>query len=1142
MKIFFLIIQIFNFCLTIYSLNKRWSLEFNNANIKLHPGVFTEITIQLKENTKFTSEFLDESIYNLSIINRNNDIILLDKYIIINSTENLFYTTYIGLNCKKYSDNSYNIKFSISPINTIDLTSNEFEVAYRIEKQKVKIKLDVLMEEMPGKSINFFKLNEEIYNTEEIIIEPKLKSLNGLEDKSQEFKFNKIVIKPYFERGLLSNENYTNHGILFDYNFSYISKVDKKLEFNVILEITNQSIDEYYVLEKKEFKIKINKDLPPAIDVKVKDAFKYNTEDQTSTYKSTNSIILRTKIPVAPCILSCQFIPMISLSIQSENIHIFNTIIKNTEKFYITINNLDANTEYYSSCELTNTHFDESERNKINITIGNKDNLDIIRQLLPSKDENRIPQCVTFTLKNKEIDSVSIQQFKILGINICYWNMKKDENFFLKFLPTIYCQANEDIDKKTVTFCVAPLPLYNFGEYLDIIKKKAFDENFDTFINNIKQNSFFKVENKIERIYDIDLTKSEITTVLARKNKEKNLLILTFNVSTTHDQPIECYYNSYLKENWKFSLLNTSIVLEKGKNQQINVSISNPLNKTMYSLNFKCFNALPNFFFRYKTTGYINMFTYYHNETEGNGIDINNSDKEEQIIGKDTSLDCNKKKNMINPKCLREETVSIIEKMTTAIPLFFKNLENQVKLFSNLEGLKNLLIEQMEKKFIPSSSQENNNVKNLFENITEIVKHLTYIDCSIYASGSSNKEEETIKANPYIDCRKNKQKHMEYIINILKKNLNISNCTFLNEIIITSKLGNNFEENLKYILFLINELSNNPESFREGFSNILFDSAICLQENFDYIWKKVENQLNDSQDYVDTIAAIKKDVLYILLQTLTNLAKFFHYDELDGYINATKTKTGLILNETYFKIQNIIIDTSKKLKDFDENLYSFGNSILINIEREEIISNNNEIKIFNISNKNIIIKIYSNYMLKKYNAKHLQILIFDSPIVSIKPSNDSEKLSDTVNTFINIILYDENGKEIPIKYIKKKYRPQILYLKKKYDSLKTCYYYNEDKQELDDEGVIIDENYEYMGQKYIKCTTIHLTAFTAGTYNFNSNIPLWAILLILSILLIVLISIIIIVRIVKKRKAKSRMSQFSDINSEFIQKDSPINQ
>ena len=139
-------------------------------------------------------------------------------------------------------------------------------------------------------------------------------------------------------------------------------------------------------------------------------------------------------------------------------------------------------------------------------------------------------------------------------------------------------------------------------------------------------------------------------------------------------------------------------------------------------------------------------------------------------------------------------------------------------------------------------------------------------------------------------------------------------------------------------------------------------------------------------------------------------------------------------------------------------------------------------------------------------------------------------------------LDDENGKEIPIKYIKKKYRPQILYLKKKYDSLKTCYYYNEDKQELDDEGVIIDENYEYMGQKYIKCTTIHLTAFTAGTYNFNSNIPLWVILLILSILLFVLISIIIIVRIVKKRKAKSRMSQFSDINSEFIQKDSPINQ
>ena len=292
----------------------------------------------------------------------------------------------------------------------------------------------------------------------------------------------------------------------------------------------------------------------------------------------------------------------------------------------------------------------------------------------------------------------------------------------------------------------------------------------------------------------------------------------------------------------------------------------------MYSLNFKCFNALPNFFFRYKTTGFFNIYTYYHYENKEDGIDMNDWNNKVTIINQTTSIDCSKKKNMINPRCLKEETVSIIEKMTTNIPLFFQNLENQVKLFSNLEGPKNILIEQMEKQFIPSSIQDNDYLKNLFEKMTEIVKHLTYIDCSIYASGSSNKEEETIKSIPYSECRKNKQNHLEYIINILKNNLK---CVFLKNIIITTKFGNDFEENLKYILFLINELSNNPESFKEGLSNILFDSALCLQENFDYYWEKVEDQL--SENYADTIAAIKKDALYILLFHITMKLKQLIY-------------------------------------------------------------------------------------------------------------------------------------------------------------------------------------------------------------------------------------------------------------------------
>ena len=95
------------------------------------------------------------------------------------------------------------------------------------------------------------------------------------------------------------------------------------------------------------------------------------------------------------------------------------------------------------------------------------------------------------------------------------------------------------------------------------------------------------------------------------------------------------------------------------------------------------------------------------------------------------------------------------------------------------------------------------------------------------------------------------------------------------------------------------------------------------------------------------------------------------------------------------------------------------------------ISFDSEIKIISVPEKDIIIKIYSNYLLRNNNAKTLQILVFDSPLVSVKTSGEKKKTSDSINSFISIILYNEKGEEIPIKTINKEYRTEILYLKKK---------------------------------------------------------------------------------------------------------------
>ena len=105
----------------------------------------------------------------------------------------------------------------------------------------------------------------------------------------------------------------------------------------------------------------------------------------------------------------------------------------------------------------------------------------------------------------------------------------------------------------------------------------------------------------------------------------------------------------------------------------------------------------------------------------------------------------------------------------------------------------------------------------------------------------------------------------------------------------------------------------------------------------------------------------------------------------------------------------------------------------------------------------------------------------------------------------------------------------------KYESTKKCFYYNEEKKELENNGIVIDENYVYNEKSYFKCTSSHLTAFTAGTYNFNSSLPWWGILLIVCSILLVLVGFVIIFIIVKKKKVKYRLSK-TQIDSTFKKK------
>ena len=1132
-KIFlFLLILLYGSASFSYTvkLNQEWSLEINNGNIIiLHPGVLSEIPLKLT-NSLFNMFDTHETIFKLSISNENTDIISSHQELILNPKENLTYSTYIGLKCNKYSF-LYFLKillFAKSSENSDYTKLKEFTLNIIINSKRTILQIDPIINEMPERSINYFKLGNEVYNTDEMqIVAINLGNI---------LIFSNINIKPYLERGELSEKNSTNNGILFDSPFWAEKIYIQEKKSKIYLSFQNTKLESCFNL-KYGNEIEVKKESPVKIDDKVKTAIKFNTEDQTSLYQITNSIKIKTQIPVSPSILSCEFKP----SNSNASSKFYKNFIKDNYKFlYIIVDNLEANTEYNASCELSNTDYYDSTRNKINLTIGNFENADIVHQLIPSNDENRVPQCAKFYFNGKVEDSEKIHKLKTIGVNYCYYLMKTKEKFFFKLLPTLFCNSTED-SPEYITFCVAPLSLFNNGEYLTNQERDNYNGLFLQFISDMKKYIpgalGISFKNNVELIKDNEISKKSITATFVNEDNT-NGKNLTIEIKSTHTQPVQCFYNDVLSNNCKFSQLKSPVILNPNESKNINVKINKPENNKMYSLNVKCFNALPNFNFRYKTTGVMSIFTYLNLYDEGKFNPSSNQNDYKDDINTNTTINCNDKKNMRNPRCIIDEFVPIFEKLTTDIPAYFKEIENLVQLYSKmLTSQKNRYLSILDNKIFPKEQKQQQNLTLLFEKIIELTKYLTYTDCSVYSSGSSNKEEETIKNEKYVICRENKQYYLAKVINILKEQLNINDCNSLNDTIF-SRLSHDAEINLKYALFLINELSNNPESYKNGSSQDLFDATVCIQENFDKYWTEVEAQLNEKKQLNSSIFAIKKDALYILLRTLTNLAKVIHFDEIDGYINSTKTKTGLILNETYINIQKKIIVLSKKLNDFGDEYYSLSGSMLSKIitYKHSNESLENQTELISVPNKNIFIRIYYNYMLEKNNAKTLQVLVFDSPLVSIKTSGGAEKTSDSVNTFISIILFNEYGEEIPIKSIKEEYRPQILYLKSKYQSLKKCFYYNEIKQELETDGVIIDENYEYNGEKYIKCASNHLTAFTAGTYDFNAKIPWWVVLLIVSIILIALIVFISIFIIVKK-KSKSRFS-YRNINSQFSKKES----
>ena len=830
-------------------------------------------------------------------------------------------------------------------------------------------------------------------------------------------------------------------------------------------------------------------------------------QDITPKFDISTNLELSLNIPVAPVILECKFSLNAELFNRSsllsntededEEDKIYKTVITSAGKFDINLANLNATGEYYAQCNISNTGSLIEDIKNIVINIGDFANSDIIKKLIPAKDPNATPQCAQLTFENKE----QANQFQLFGGLACFNYMKKDEPLLSRALPTIFPQVIDPIksDEKVKVLCIAPTGLYNTGK-----TSNNFNDKFDSFLKELQKSEKeytaiknFKVTNVIVE-KDISIDPESISVALKDIEKFDRIPFkFNFEVHNRHSQSIQCFYNAAFASDsmkWIQNFENYVIIPSNGKEEiTVRSAIAILGDDKYYSLYMKCQN-LPNFFLKYETTGSMNKYSYYN-------IKKNPFDQEiSQIIDEitQTTINCNEKKNLLNPRCLSDNFVSILDQIKTAIPQNIEKIEEEAKKFSSscLEIKLKILAEiKTNLTEIIKQAGSNPNIKSIMESSMKLLKFLTHLDCSIYASGSTDSKSETIEGRIYVTCREGKTNIIDTIVNLLKNEITCENIEkLINQQLLlgsSTNIMSDFEETIKYLFLFVNELSNNQEAISQETIEFVLDLIKCLEDNFDKIMEKIESILNNT--YIkEAIEAIKKDLLNILIQTIQNLAKIIHFEEIDGKIGLNITDNGIIIEAEIKLIYEQLLKFSKKLIQFGTNNYTFSGSMLANVEIKDDASKaaldiETQQKIISVKDKDILIITNSNLMYKNDAIYALQTLVFDSPIVSIKSSGGAEGTSDALNLFISITLTDKDGKEISLKDIDESLKPQILYLKSKYQDLKQCFYYDDNKQNLVNDGVNSIEKFIYEGQEYFKCVASHLSEFTAGTATGTKN-------------------------------------------------------
>lgn len=358
---------------------KPWTIittdEEGSSEFSISPGQYKKIKVVLIKNSNelFTNKKVELE------LDPKNPIKLIEgtNIIQINSLESNEYITYIGIDCSGILDKPTQLTWKVK--NFADkIEVSTFTVKTKLEKPKISLELAAPI--IPLNSYGLFKLSSDPLNMHQIgiTISPN--------DSSAAYK---IVLRK-FSTDIKRKIN----------DLKYISSnIEQEIQNNLAFEIDEQCFE----LSQTDFTFTVSNSVVPSIDFETKEILVNNLQIKTPT--EDNAILISTKIPVAPVLLSCltttgkEFkddeIRQQTKNTNEKNFYTQYYINKPKETFDILFENLNREGEYRLKCLLDNTANKDSESTEF--IIGRFKKSDMMQPLKPS-NKNSVPaECATWT-------------------------------------------------------------------------------------------------------------------------------------------------------------------------------------------------------------------------------------------------------------------------------------------------------------------------------------------------------------------------------------------------------------------------------------------------------------------------------------------------------------------------------------------------------------------------------------------------------------------------------------------------------------------------------------------------------------------------------------------------------------------------